>query len=76
MQPPNPIHTSNRQMSKVVQELLQSLYAQAFTTRQISRFHLRLLSSDWFKETVTPEDRYTIRRLFHGVRRGWLKVID
>lgn len=56
---------------------LDAIVERIFASRQISRIHQqRLMSVAMSKNLLSDTDRQQIDRVFDGLQRGFLKVVD
>ena len=55
---------------------LEQIYSQSLCSRQISRTHLRQLQSISRASSLNPQQNRLVKRLLHGLRRGWLRITD
>lgn len=58
------------------QGFLEALYSQILLSCQITSTELRLLEGVESSNSLSPEERRLVQRIFHALRRGWISEIS
>ena len=61
---------------RLIPGALSDLYAQATSTGEITLADQYGLMAALLEESLTSEERASLNRLLHGIRRGRLKVVN
>lgn len=55
---------------------LDEMFARIWNAGQLTRAERRTLKSVVLNNSLSQEEQDVLNRIFHAVRRGWLKICD
>ncbi|MBO9999999.1 MAG: hypothetical protein J7641_13560 [Cyanobacteria bacterium SID2] len=55
---------------------LDEMFAHVWTAGHLTRDERKTLMSVVLSSTLSAEEKEVLDRIFHAVRRGWLKILD